>query len=105
MIDILSDLIAYPIVGLLSMLSHVLVLGADDDVSLETYDRMDEMTKPNMVARWRYKINHALGGTRTYEDYNQQKNQELISCGCGCGCGLLAIGFGLLIFVLFLLTL
>ncbi|MBQ6768917.1 MAG: hypothetical protein IJP46_09700 [Prevotella sp.] len=90
MINFISDLIAYPIVGLLSMLDHFVSFG-NSDVSNETIDRMDELTSGNMVARWRYRINHALGGTRSYEYYDGQENQELISCGCGCGCGCLTL--------------
>ena len=90
MLNFISDLIAYPIVGLLSMLDHFVSFG-NSDVSNETIDRMDELTSGNMVARWRYRINHALGGTRSYEYYDGQENQELISCGCGCGCGCLTL--------------
>ncbi len=102
MINFISDLIAYPIVGLLSMLDHFVSFG-NSDVSNETIDRMDELTSGNMVTRWRYKVNHALGGTRTLEYYNKQEHQELISCGCGCGCLLMLIALLMGAFVIFLL--
>lgn len=86
----LSDLIAYPIIGFLSMLSHFALFGPSD-VSNETLDQMDRMTSGNMVAEWRYKVNHALGGTRTYEYYAAQENGEITGCCCGCGCGLMLL--------------
>ena len=105
MINIISDLIAYLIIGMLSMLHHF-TLFSDSDVSNETLDAMDTMTSSNnFVARWRYKVNHMLGGSRSYEDYAAQKNQELIGCGCGCGCGFLTIIIIGLIFIFVVSTL
>ncbi|MBQ8656992.1 MAG: hypothetical protein IJ527_08090 [Prevotella sp.] len=102
MIDFLSDLIAYPIVGVINMFDHLVSFGGVE-ASNETIDQVDRLVKPNMVAEWRYKINHALGGTRTYDDYNKQENQEFIGCCCGCGClGALALFVVLLIFLVIL---
>lgn len=104
MIDFISDIIAYTIVGFLSMLDHV--VGMDSaDVSHETIDQIDQMNQPDMLARWRYKINHALGGNHPFEDYAKDKNQEIKSCCCGCGCILIVLAVLTAIFVLFLLTL
>lgn len=104
MIDFLSDLIAYPIIGFLSLLDHV-VSFSGMDVSNETIDAIDGMNTPNMVAQWRHRINRMLGGSRPYEYYAAQPNQELLSCGCGCGCGCLVAALLMGAFVLFLLML
>ena len=100
--NFLSDLIAYPIVGFLSMLHHFALFGGSDVVTNETLDAMDSMTGgDDFVARWRYKINHMLGGSRAYEYYAAQQNQQLIGCGCGCGCGCITL---LVVFALILLV-
>ena len=102
--NFLTDLIAYPIIGILSMLSHFAIFGPSD-VSNEALDQADRMTSGKWVAEWRYKVNHALGGTRTYEEYAAQENQELIGCSCGCGCGCLTMIIIGLIFLLVIATL
>ena len=102
MIDFLSDLMAYPIIGLLSLLDHLVAFGGMD-VSNEAIDAVDSMNTPNMVAQWRHRINRMLGGSRSYEYYAAQPNQELLSCGCGCGCG--CIGVILLAGIFFLVML
>ena len=102
LIDLLSDFVAYPIIGMLSLFDHVVTFGGVE-VSNETLDQLDQQNAPDMVARWRYRMNHAFGGSRTYEYYAAQPHQELLSCGCGCGCGLLLMALLTGLFVLFLL--
>ena len=99
--DFLTDLIAYPVVGLLSLLHHFALFSGSDVVTNEALDAMDSLAGgDDFVARYRYKINRMLGGSRPYVYYAAQQNQELIGCSCGCGCGCLVLLVVALVFIL-----